>query len=794
MSENAVQQLLESMWTAGLISAQELATLSQELSAADHATVQSICDRLVDDRTITRYQAERLLAGQCGECVVGGRYVILAQLGAGGMGAVYLARDRTLDRTVAVKVLPARSVSDSSAIQRFQREAKALAKLSHQNIVQAYDSGEDQGRHFLVMEHVEGTDLKRLLAAQPRIPPTVAADYIYQAALGLEHAHSRGLVHRDLKPSNLLLTPEGCVKILDLGLARFLQDQVGDATLTREGVGMGTPDYMAPEQFHDARNVDARSDIYSLGCTLYHLLTGGVPFPGSSLSDKFAAHESSQPTPVEDLCPGIPAGLAMVVTRMMAKRPADRFQTAREVAEALAPYVDGASASSRQIKAAANWQGSQLALSVARRGGGRLRRRLIGGLVAGVLTIGLAALWMAGVLRFESPSASGSPDQLTALPDGASKSPSNPQPAEPPDPNVLTVAQDGTGQFRSINEALAAVTRPNMTIRVLDAATYDEGVQIRDGSLYRGLTLEAKQRATIGVPTTGRFGLSVFNVAEVTVRGFRIKTNSGDAFCLGVAGSSPGVILDDVHCHPGQLSIGLTIELLPLGPSDPPLVVQKCRFNGCSIGIQALGMILANRDPAPIRNVVLRNNVLQNCGRAIWVVGEVNDVHVVANRVINSFDAGIRVGELLDNSGGILIANNTVQGHQRCLGIYGPIKTDGVVRICNNLLHSQRAPDIAVIGADSKALKAWKVSGNVRGGPRPTTPDATKEWLSADGGTPVDRIEFVSTDPQAKGFLRPSTAYPLDQAARSNDLPPYVGAVAPDDTPPWDWDSTWKAR
>src|SRR5262249_51788057 len=157
----------------------------------------------------------------------------------------------------------------------------------------------------------------------------------------LQHAHEKGLVHRDLKPSNLLVTPQRRVKVLDLGLARFLQDQLDDGTLTREGVGLGTPDYAAPEQFQDARSADVRSDIYALGSTLYPLLTGRVPSPGSSLEEKCRAHAQDDPTPVEELCPEMPARLALIVRAMMAKRPADRFQSAQEVADALAPYVAG---------------------------------------------------------------------------------------------------------------------------------------------------------------------------------------------------------------------------------------------------------------------------------------------------------------------------------------------------------------------------------------------------------------------------------------------------------------------
>src|SRR5262249_55566814 len=155
--------------------------------------------------------------------------------------------------------------------------------------------------------------------------------YLYQTALALQHAHGKGLVHRDLKPSNLLLTAHGQVKILDLGLARFLQDQIGEGNLTAEGMGMGTPNYAAPEQFRDAHVADVRSDIYSLGCTLYHLLAGRVPFPGSSLAEKCRMHEQEEPPPLEEFCPEAPGGLLLVVQRMMAKRPANRFPTAQAV-------------------------------------------------------------------------------------------------------------------------------------------------------------------------------------------------------------------------------------------------------------------------------------------------------------------------------------------------------------------------------------------------------------------------------------------------------------------------------
>ena len=235
--------------------------------------------------------------------LLAGRYSLLNKLGEGGMGAVFHARDTKLDRAVAVKMLPAGSTPDGDAVVRFQREAKALARLAHPGIIQAFDSGDEGGRPFLVMELVEGQSLAAVLGDQGRVTPARAADFAYQAALALHHAHQSGLVHRDVKPSNLLLSADGRVRLLDLGLARFLQDQIGDGALTREGVGMGTPDYAAPEQFRDAHKADTRSDIYALGCTLYHLIAGHVPFPGWSLPEKVTAHETKEPTPLEELCP-----------------------------------------------------------------------------------------------------------------------------------------------------------------------------------------------------------------------------------------------------------------------------------------------------------------------------------------------------------------------------------------------------------------------------------------------------------------------------------------------------------
>ncbi len=279
------------------------------------------------------------------------RYRLGALLGRGGMGAVYKAEHTLMERPVAVKVIAAHLLRQPGAADRFRQEVKAAARLSHPNIVTAFDAEQVGPVTVLVMEYVEGRSLADVVRAGGPLLPQDACGYARQAALGLAHAHALGMVHRDVKPHNLMLTPDGRVKILDFGLARFVAEGLADApaetvvalaagdALTHTGACMGTLDYMAPEQARDARTADARADVYALGCTLYHLLTGVVPFPGGSNLDKLARLGSDEPTPLAELCPAVPPQLAAVVAKMMAKRPDERFASATEVADALVPFT-----------------------------------------------------------------------------------------------------------------------------------------------------------------------------------------------------------------------------------------------------------------------------------------------------------------------------------------------------------------------------------------------------------------------------------------------------------------------
>jgi serine/threonine protein kinase len=267
-----------------------------------------------------------------------GQYQFLARLGRGGMGTVYKARHLRLKRLVAVKVISQRRLPDSQAVARFHREMEAVGRLGHPNIVQATDAGEAGGQHFLAMEFVEGSNLAQLVRAGGSLPVADACEIARQAAVGLEHAHGHGLVHRDVKPSNLMLASDGTVKVLDLGLARLLDGPGDEVEATGSEQILGSPDFMAPEQVQDSRQVDARTDLYSLGCTLYFLLTGRPPFAEpqhDTRLKKIMAHVREQPTPIQVLRSDLPAPLTELLGRLLAKNANDRPRLAAEVSEAL---------------------------------------------------------------------------------------------------------------------------------------------------------------------------------------------------------------------------------------------------------------------------------------------------------------------------------------------------------------------------------------------------------------------------------------------------------------------------
>ena len=328
---------VETLQKSGLFTAQEYQDLmylvrSAGLHPADNKGVATWC---VHQGYLTKFQAKELLAGKWRNFILNNKYKVLEPLGAGGMGAVFRCQHISLRKEVALKVLPTELTQNPAALQRFLREAQALAALDHPNIVQAHDVDEHRGQYILVMSCVDGWTLLDLVRQNGPLASGLAAEYIVQACRGLQHAHEAGWVHRDLKPGNLILDNNGVLKIMDFGLARLA---TADGSVTQQFADcnvLGSPDYISPEQAMNRPDIDIRADIYSLGATLYFLLSGRAPFEGEPLLQKLLAHQMREPEEVAMFRSDLPAGLIQVMKRMMAKQPDARFATPRDVEAAL---------------------------------------------------------------------------------------------------------------------------------------------------------------------------------------------------------------------------------------------------------------------------------------------------------------------------------------------------------------------------------------------------------------------------------------------------------------------------
>ncbi|MCU0720299.1 MAG: serine/threonine protein kinase [Pirellula sp.] len=298
-----------------------------------------VCKELEDLGVITRWQSEKVLQGKYKGFFLG-KHKLLGHLGSGGMSSVYLAEHIVMKHKRAIKVLPKSKLGNNSYLERFRREAEAIAALNHPNIVRAFDIDNEKDTHYIVMEYVEGADMQTLVKKHGPLPYEVAADYIAQSARGLYHAHQSGLVHRDVKPANLLVNKAGVVKILDLGLALFSEDTDASLTMEYNDKVLGTADYLAPEQAINSHKVDHRADMYGLGCTLYFLLTGHPPFPEGSIASRIIKHQNEMPLDIRKDRPDCPGELDGVCVKMMQKDPKYRYADCIQVAEVLEAWLE----------------------------------------------------------------------------------------------------------------------------------------------------------------------------------------------------------------------------------------------------------------------------------------------------------------------------------------------------------------------------------------------------------------------------------------------------------------------
>ncbi|MDB5309146.1 MAG: stkP 1 [Gemmataceae bacterium] len=351
----AVRDFCTLLAKSKLLPAAEVESLNRkwkdEAGGADDQ-VEAFAKYLVGKRVLTSWQSAMVQRGRADGFFLDA-YKILDQIGKGQMGGVYKAV-HPLGQLVALKILPASRAKDQRVLGRFQREARLLTQLDHPNVVRAFQVGESGGRHYIVMEFLEGETLDEVLTRRKRLPVAEAVRVVRQALDGLQHLHDRRMIHRDLKPTNLMIIPaggrggadttwEGTVKILDIGLGRELFDEAAapgqvETQLTVEGAVVGTPDYMAPEQAKDARSSDVRADIYSLGCVLYRCLAGRPPFPDANIMTQMLRHATESPPPLADVMSDVPAGLQAVLDSFLAKTADARFQTPAAASEALARF------------------------------------------------------------------------------------------------------------------------------------------------------------------------------------------------------------------------------------------------------------------------------------------------------------------------------------------------------------------------------------------------------------------------------------------------------------------------
>lgn len=338
-----VENFLRHLSDSGLLTAEETNRLDAQIPKDKRSQdAKELARDLVRQNKLTQFQAQALYSGKSKGLILG-NYILLDKIGAGGMGMVFKAQHRRMKRLVAVKVLP-QAAKDPNLAKRFKREVEAAAKLTHPNIVAAYDADEFEGKHFLVMEYVEGVDLAKYVKDNGTLPVDKALDYVLQVARGLEHAHAQGIVHRDIKPANLLLNNQNTIKILDMGLARIQESAKPslpideEAALTDMGNLMGTVDFMSPEQALDSRQADHLSDLYSLGGTLHFLLTARPMFGGETMMARIMAHRESPIPSLRAARKDIPPEVDAIFQRLVAKNKEARYPSATELIRDLANW------------------------------------------------------------------------------------------------------------------------------------------------------------------------------------------------------------------------------------------------------------------------------------------------------------------------------------------------------------------------------------------------------------------------------------------------------------------------
>jgi predicted Ser/Thr protein kinase len=516
-------------------------------------------------------------------------FELIAPIGVGGMAAVLRARDSQLDRYVALKILPPALAQDVENVRRFHQEARAAAKLDHENIARVFFCGEDQKLHFIAFEFVEGENLRTLLERRGKLPVGEAIRYVLQVAAGLEHAAARGIVHRDVKPSNIIITPSGRAKLVDMGLARSTERKA-DQDLTQSGITLGTFDYMSPEQAVEPRDADTRSDIYSLGCTLYHMLTGRPPVPEGAAGMKLLYHQQMLPQDPRELNPDIPDEVARILHKMMAKDPAERYQRPVELVQHLLRVAP-------KVGAADDVPEGVLFVDAPVAGAPRHRPLVL-------ISAALAGLAVVLLLHSLIPPDKPVP-QRQPTPSRAERAAPGPAP-QPPVPVVAVTPVRADLREVSTEADLAALLR--------DPADHVQA-QVKEGTIEigsKGLTYQGRSKSTLvlesaatspdrfpvlrfGARRAGKAGLTI-DKGTVTLRRLRFELTPKGAplpgmAALAVSGPATVIFEECVFVQVDVPGLGKGVDpveqpllaslLVESGSGEvPEIVLEKCLFEG----------------------------------------------------------------------------------------------------------------------------------------------------------------------------------------------------------------------
>jgi len=684
-----------------------------------------------------------------------GSYDIQEVVGHGGMGVVFMASDERLRRTVAIKALNRSLASSSTARRRFIREARAAAAINHPNVVTIYAVEDHHDQPFLVMEYVSGGSLRERLRSEKRLDPIEVLRLSTQIAAGLAAAHAQGVIHRDVKPGNIMLEDAlERVKITDFGLARVAMDNV---ELTSQGLAVGTPAYMAPEQVSGDKT-DSRTDLFGLGCVMYAMLAGHSPFHGKhalEIAHKVAEHN---PTELHKVDERTPQFLSEIVTRLLEKDPERRFQSAMEVANVLNSHLAIVNQTPTDELNVVLYNSQQ------KRASPRRWPMLLAAAAAVVLlTIGAAIMWPRN-----QPIAPGQKQTAEPPVDQPSKPPADSltQPAAIEGP--ITVAQTGEGQFRSINDALK-VAGPGTEIRVLDGGVYDEGVFINNADRWHGIKIigAGTEKPTITAPK-GTV-VTIKGTPGVIVRGIQIRSDQEFQHAIFITGESAGVTVEDVEILAPTTRYALIyVAGEASGTPEDPIRIVDSHFESLNMGI-----VVEGESEAPVAHVHVNNNRFVLSRTSLQFNRWVQSVEATGNVFEGSI--GVALGFTVD-ADGVLIANNTFRGNERWLDLRSsPIVAKNIV-IANNLIVEANSDGVkADVRPISDYVNSWQFACNYweRG------PSSAENVLNEIAEL-QSNIDLLSRDPlDERQYLRLPHDSPLANKGLGDGLPEYVGAFPP---------------